>query len=260
MFEYSFVPSARIHPLPIAAACLSEAMLLAGLAAIPLLFVQTLPERALLSAIRLVSVPTAPPSPPPPMVAAKPIHPAARVPRVFNPNALVSPVAVPKTVAIIDETLPAEVGAMAGGVPGGIPGGIPGMTGIGGGTGLFGSALGVAPPPPPSKILARSVPPPPVTPRQVSVGGDVQAALILQRIEPAYPLLAKRAHISGNVVLSAVIGADGKIINLTAVSGHPLLVEAALNAVRQWLYRPTVLNGTPVEVVTEIVVHFRLTS
>jgi protein TonB len=79
-------------------------------------------------------------------------------------------------------------------------------------------------------------------------------------VDPEYPLLAKKAHITGDVVLSAVIGADGKIENLSAVSGHPMLVEAAMNAVRQWVYRPTILNGTAFQVVTEIVVHFRLMS
>ncbi len=258
MFEYSFVPTGKPHPLPFAAACVTEAMLLAGIAVIPLLFVQSLPDRALYSAFRLASVPTAPPSPPPPMLVAKVTHRTAPVPRVFRPDVLVSPIVVPKEVAIIDDGPPSEIGAVMGGVPGGIPGG------IGLGT-EFGSGLGVVlppPPPPPSlaKVVTPATPPPPVAVRQVIVGGDVQAAMILKRIEPQYPLLAHQGHISGNVVLSAVIGVDGKIKNLSAVSGHPLLVESAMNAVRQWVYKPTLLNGVPAEVVTEIVVHFRFAS
>lgn len=258
MFEYSFVPSAKAHPLPLAVACLSEAMLLAGLAAIPLVFVETLPHPALLSALRLAPVPFAPPSPPPPMVANKPVQRTTRTPRTFNPNGLVSPVIVPKTVAIIDDAPPAEIDVMAAGIPGGIPN----MTGLGGGMGSFGNALGVPPPPPPPppRILASATPPPAVAPIQVSVGGDVQAALLVQRIEPVYPNLAQLGRIRGNVVLSAVIGVDGKIKNLAVVSGHPFLVEAALKAVRQWQYRPTLLNGDPVEVITEIVVRFKLIS
>ncbi|HEV2199219.1 MAG TPA: TonB family protein [Bryobacteraceae bacterium] len=258
MFEYSLVPCGKANPWPLAVACLSEAIVLTGLAVIPLLFVDTLPEPALFNALMLPPVPTAPPSPPPPMVAAKPVHRTARAPRMFNPDALVSPAVVPKAVAIINDTAPPEVDIMAGGVPGGIPG----MAGIGGGIGLFGNASSVAPPPPPPplKILAPTTPPPAVTPMQVSVGGDVQAALLLQRIEPIYPNLAQLGRIRGNVVLRAVIGTDGQIKNLTVVSGHPLLVQAAVRAVRQWLYRPTFLNGAPVEVITEIVVRFKLTS
>ena len=76
---------------------------------------------------------------------------------------------------------------------------------------------------------------------------------------PAYPVLAKQARIAGTVKLDALIGPDGHIQNLTVVSGHPLLIEAAMSAVRQWIYRPTYLNGKPVKVATEIIVNFNLT-
>jgi len=264
MFEYSFVTTNRANPAPFAAACLSEAMLLAAMVVIPLVFVDRLPQQGLFNVLMLPAVPVAPPSPPPPMVAAKPIPKAAHVARAFNPNGLTSPVVVPKEVAMIDETSDVtslDTGGMVGGVPGGIPGGIPGMSG--GGMGAFGNVAALAPPPAPPapvKVAATPAPPSAVTPRQISVGGAVQAAMLLRKVDPDYPPLAKRAHISGDVVLSAVIGADGKIENLNVVSGHPMLAEAALNAVRQWAYRPTILNGGPVEVITEIVVHFRLMS
>jgi periplasmic protein TonB len=220
----------------------------------PLLFVQALPERALFNALMLAPVPTAPPAPPPMLVAKRILH-AAQTPRKFNPDALVSPVVVPKVVAIINEAPPLEMDAMAGGVPGGIPG----VPMAGAGTEVLSSALPVAPPPP--KTATPTAPsPPPGAPRQIKVGGDVQAALILQQIQPVYPLLARQGHIRGSVVLSAVIGTDGKIKNLTIVSGHPLLVDAALSAVRRWIYQPTVLDGVLVEVNTDIIVRFGLAS
>ena len=255
MFEYSFVPSGRTRrPLLVAVACVGEATLILGLILVPLFFVETLPERALFKALMLAPVPTAPPTPPPPMLAAKRNPHPAPAPRMFNPDALVSPVVVPKVVAIINEAPTLQMDAIAGGVPGGIPG----VAAAGLGPGFLGNALPVVPPPPPPppKIAA---PPPPVAPTQITVGGDVQAALIVEQIQPVYPSLARRGHIHGNVELRAVIGTDGKIKNLTALSGHPLLVEAALNAVRRWIYQPTLLNGVPVEVKTEIVVRFGLT-
>jgi protein TonB len=257
MFEYSLVPEGKAHPVPIAVACLSEALLLTGLIVIPLLFVQTLPDRALYNALMLAPVPVAAPSPPPPMVAAKPVQRTVPV-RKFNPEALVSPVVVPKVVAMINEAPPAPMDAVVGGIPGGIPG-IPGANG----TGFFSNSVRAAPPPPPppvSKAVAPPPPPPPAGPKQIFVGGDVEAAMLVERIPPIYPSLARRGHIHGSVILRAVIGTDGRIKNLTAMSGHPLLVEAAMNAVRRWVYKPTILDGAPVEVNTEIEVRFQLTS
>jgi protein TonB len=257
MFEYSFVPEGKTQPWPVAVACLSEAMLITGLVLVPIMFVETLPDRGLLKALMLAPVPMAPPAPPPPMIAAK-IVPRTPPPKMFNVDALVSPVVVPKVVAMINEAPPIATDA----VVGGIPGGIPGVAGPAGGTGFFSNSLSVAPPPPPPpapKAATANVPPPP-TPRQITVGGDVQAALIMTQIQPVYPPLARQGHIRGSVLLRAVIGTDGKIKNLTAISGHPLLVEAAMNAVRRWIYRPTVLDGVPVEVNTEVEVRFGLTS
>ena len=90
------------------------------------------------------------------------------------------------------------------------------------------------------------------------VSGGVQAAKIYRRVVPIYPELAIRARISGTVHLIAVIGKDGTIQNLRTVSGHPLLVSAAIEAVRQWLYKPTLLSGDPVEVIAPIEVNFNL--
>lgn len=81
---------------------------------------------------------------------------------------------------------------------------------------------------------------------------------LIHRIQPKYPSLARQARIQGQVSLRAIISHDGRIENLQVVNGHPLLVQAAIDAVRQWRYRPYMLNGEPVEVETQITVNFTL--
>ncbi len=94
--------------------------------------------------------------------------------------------------------------------------------------------------------------------RRVHSGGEVEQALLMHRVEPRYPALARQIRLEGTVRLHAVIGIGGVVRQLEVESGHPLLANAALDAVRQWRYRPTRLNGEPVEVETTITVIFRL--
>ncbi len=115
--------------------------------------------------------------------------------------------------------------------------------------------LAAAPPPEPAKAPA---PKPAPTSGPVRIGGTVQAAKLIHQVRPLYPALAKQVRIQGSVQLQAVIARDGTIQNLQLVSGHPLLVPAAMEAVRQWRYSPTTLNGETVEVLTQIDVHFKL--
>ena len=96
--------------------------------------------------------------------------------------------------------------------------------------------------------------------KQIRPGGDVQDAKVLRRILPVYPPLAKSARIQGHVRLEGIIARDGTIQQLRVLSGHPLLVQAALDAVRQWRYKPTHLNGEPVEVIAPIDVNFILSN
>jgi protein TonB len=142
-----------------------------------------------------------------------------------------------------------SAGGVVGGVPGGVPGGSGGLIG-----GIIGSVPAMAPPPP--KVEA----PKPTTPQRIRVGGQVQLANLIKRVQPAYPPLAKQARIQGVVHLTAIIAKDGTIQSLQVVNGHPLLVPAALAAVKQWVYKPTLLNGDPVEVVTQIDVNFTLSQ
>ena len=83
---------------------------------------------------------------------------------------------------------------------------------------------------------------------------------MIKKVQPQYPPLAKSARVQGTVEFTAVISKEGKIENLKLVRGHPLLVNAAKEAVLQWRYKPTMLNGEPVEVVTDIIVNFTLSS
>jgi protein TonB len=102
--------------------------------------------------------------------------------------------------------------------------------------------------------------PPPVAPAvtQHLRVSQVMEGNLIHRVQPEYPSLARQARIQGQVSLSAIISRDGWIENLQAVNGHPLLVQAAIDAVRQWRYRPYMLNGEPVEVETQITVNFTL--
>ena len=111
----------------------------------------------------------------------------------------------------------------------------------------------VAPPPPPKPAETQKP-----TSAPIAVGGDVQMAKLVRRVIPLYPPIARSARISGIVRLIGTIGKDGVIRNLQLVSGHPMLARAALEAVQQWVYKPTLLNGNPVEVIAPIEVSFTL--
>ncbi len=205
---------------------------------IPLIYTEALP-RAMMSSILFAPPPPPPPPPPPAAVQVARIKPTVRL---MDAGKLVAPKAIPKEVNIIkEEELPPDAGmqGIAGGVPGGVAGGSMG--------GVLGGVIGVKAPPPPK-----------VTPKRVMVGGNVQAARLVNKVQPLYPPLARQTRISGTVKLHAIIGKDGSVQQLVMVSGHPLLVQAALDAVKQWRYQPTLLNGEPVEVDTEIDVIFSL--
>jgi protein TonB len=102
------------------------------------------------------------------------------------------------------------------------------------------------------------VPPPPTVQANPPRISHMMEGNLISRVQPSYPPLARQAHIQGSVVLRAVISREGKIENLQVLSGHPLLIHAAKDAVRQWRYRPYILNDQPIEVETEITVKFLL--
>jgi len=212
---------------------------LAILILIPLIYTEALPK-TLMSSILLAPPP--PPPPPPPPAPAQIVHVKPQA-HLMDAGKLVAPKVIPKDVKIIKEdAAPPDMGGIAGGVPGGVAGGS--MGGVIGG--VIGGA-GIAPPPPPRPTVTRT-----------RVGGAVQAAKLVNRVQPIYPPLARQTRISGTVRLHAIIAKNGSVEQLTVESGHPLLVQSALDAVRQWRYQPTLLNGEPVEVDTEIDVIFSL--
>jgi protein TonB len=225
--------------------------LLIGIAIlIPLVYYDALPATQLTSF--LVAPPPPPPPPPPPAAVAPKV--VKIIPRQFDAGRLMAPKAIPKQIATIveDELPPASASA---GVVGGIAGGVPGGGAGGVITGIIGGVSAAPPPPPPPKPVEK-----PKEVQRIKVGGNVQAANLIRKVVPVYPPLAKQARISGVVRFTAIIGRDGSIQNLTLISGHPLLVPAATEAVKQWLYRPTLLNGEPVEVITQIDVNFTLSQ
>jgi protein TonB len=126
------------------------------------------------------------------------------------------------------------------------------------GNGAIDSLLGArfAQPAPLMAVVRHAAPPAP--PKRIRLGGVVEQSKLISGPPPVYPLLARQARIEGTVRLEAVISREGAILNLRAVSGHPLLIPAALAAVEQWTFRPTFLNGDPVEVATTIDVTFTL--
>jgi protein TonB len=214
---------------------------------IPLIHYEILPAYQL-SSYLVAPPPPPPPAPPPPVVKVQKI-----IPKEFDAGKLIQPKVIPKKVQIIEESETPPSAAIAG-VVGGVPGGVAGGS-IGGVIGGIISSAPVAPPPPP-KVEA----PKAVAPQRIRVGGNVQKANLINAPKPVYPPLAKQARIQGTVKLNAIIDKEGNIQQLTVVSGHPLLIPSALEAVKQWKYKPTLLNGEPVEVITQIDVNFTLSS
>ena len=141
--------------------------------------------------------------------------------------------------------------------PPGDPPGVPG--GLEGPSSAFPSLISaVKPAPPPEKPKVEPPKPPP--PQLIAVSKGAQLARLIRQVKPIYPVIAQQTRVSGTVLLTGVISKDGTIRNLQVISGNPLLVKAAVDAVSQWIYRPTLLNGEPVEVSAPIEVNFILTQ
>jgi protein TonB len=188
----------------------------------------------------LVAPPPPPPPPPPPAAAVK----VVKVETDIVNNQLRTPTKIPQKVQILkeDEAPPPSTGVV-GGVPGGVPGGQMG--------GVIGGIISSTPVAVPKMA----------TPTRIRVSQGVTAGMKIHDVTPQYPQMAKIARVQGPVVLAAVIGKDGAIQNLRVVStASPLLNQSALDAVKQWKYRPYILNGEPVEVDTTITVNFTLSG
>ncbi|MGH9865143.1 MAG: energy transducer TonB [Candidatus Acidiferrales bacterium] len=211
---------------------LVQALILGVLILIPLIYTNALP-----SAMMTTFLVAPPPPPPPPPPAVKVI--VKPQPKFIQQGKLIAPTVIPKKIQMIKEEAQPDVG-MTGGVLGGVPGGSAG--------GALGGIIGGAP----------GLPPPPKPVERLRIGGNVMQANLIHQVQPVYPQIAKTAHISGSVVLHAIIAKDGTIQELQFISGPPLLRNAAMEAVKQWRYKPTLLNGQPVQVDTTITAVFNL--
>lgn len=206
---------------------------------IPLLVTEALPKEMVAT---WITAPAPPPPPPPPPPKVQVVR--QKIVPLIQQGKLTAPTVIPKKVNIIkEEQPPPDVGAV--GVVGGVPGGMPG----GSAGGVLGGIIGGT---------AGGPPPPPKAPERIRVGGNVQQANLIHQVMPVYPEIAKTAHIQGTVILHAIISKDGSVQELQYISGPPLLMRSAMDAVRQWRYRPTLLNGEAVQVDTTISVVFTL--
>jgi len=206
----------------------------------PLIFTEALPKQQLMT---FLVAPPPPPPPPPP--AAAPVKIVKQIQTDIVNGALRTPTKIPQKIQMIkeDEAPPQMASSgVVGGVPGGIPGGQMG--------GVIGGIISSTPMAVP-KVAA---------PQRVRVSAGVTSGLLIRRVQPVYPPLARQARIQGQVLLRAQISKDGSIENLQLISGHPMLVQSALDAVKQWKYKPYLLNGEPVEVDTEVQVNFTLSG
>jgi len=228
------------------ASVLLQCSLVGVMLLLPLYFTQELPKSQLLTFL------VAPPPPPPPPPAAEQV---ARITKqiqtdMISGGQLRTPTRIPQKVQMIkEEDAPLPV-AGGGGVVGGVPGGIPGgqLGGVIGG--IVSSSANVA-------VVPKFQP---VVPQRVRISQGVTAGMLIHKTQPSYPILARSARIQGTVILKAIIDKDGNIQDLQLVSGHPLLVPAAIAAVKEWHYKPFLLNGIPTEVETTVDVNFILSG
>lgn len=223
-----------------------QCSLIGVLLIVPLMFTEALPKQELLT---FLVAPPPPPPPPPPAAEA-----VARVVRQIQSELMTSgqlrtPSRIPEKVQMIQEEEAPPPLLSSGGVLGGVPGGVPGgqLGGVIGGIISSSSSLAVVP-----KLVM------PAAPKRIRVSQGVTEGRLIHRVEPPYPPVPLAARIQGQVLLKAIIDKDGTIKELHLVSGHPMLAPAAFAAVKQWRYRPYLLNGEPVEVETNITVRFQI--
>ena len=229
------------HPLKWAVSLSAHLGVLILLLLMPLYFSQGLNMQRLNMTLLVAPLPPAAAPPPPPPSAAPRV--VRAIPKTFTPGKLTAPSFVPKAVVTApDAAVPEEafVG-VAGGVPGGVTGGQIG--------GVLGGVM--------NSVAAPAAPVVAEGPRKpVVIGGNVKPPRLLFGPAPVYPVLAKQSRIQGIVVIEAIIDEHGNVIEEKAISGHPLLIPAAMKAVSQRKYEPTVLDGQPTPVDLRVEVNF----
>ncbi|MGE5053992.1 MAG: TonB family protein [Acidobacteriota bacterium] len=215
-----------------------QAVVLAGLLTISLMTTVGLPES------RVLQPPISWGAPPPPLRNIAREHTTHLVQSNLSDNILIAPPSIPYHIRMIDEIEPPPQ------VSYNTTDGVDGGTDIGSRQGVWGAIN------PLSHVAAPAAPAVASKP-EFRTSSMLQGSLV-RRVDPVYPPLARSARIQGQVVLAAIISKAGAIEHLQVLSGHPMLVNAALEAVSQWRYRPYVLNGEVIEVETQITVNFKL--
>jgi periplasmic protein TonB len=246
LLETGTPKSVRRSPLEWLAATGVHIVIIAALIIIPLYTTGTI-QLPNYDDTPLLAPPAAPPPPPPATVRAVAPHITSKHPNLtYKLGKVTAPTSIPKTVSLDNAAAEPDLGGVVGGLPGGVPGGQ-----LGGSLGGVLGGTGTSAPPPLPRAAARRI---------VRVGSNLKAPRQVYSVQPDYPVLAKQERIWGTVVVDAVIDEHGNVVQAHVVSGHPLLIKAALNAVLQWKYEPTLLNGTPVAIEMEVNVNFKLGS
>lgn len=239
MFEDSLVESsgklAGGNPWTAAASFALQILLSGTVILISLIYTEVLPKQQLISMLEA-------PAPPEVAVATRAVVRSGKQTSEFDHNVLQLPREIPRSIAIVRDDEPPAGNAI--GIVSSLPVGTPNGA---------------------TYSVPEIVPNKPVLPlgpavQKLRVSSGVAQGLLIRKAEPQYPSLARQARIQGTVVLQAVIGKDGTVQNLRVVSGHPMLIQAAIDAVKQWLYKPYSLNGEPIEVETQINVNFTLSG
>ena len=251
MFEYSFVQTTgrTVRPCTVLASFVGQVILVSLGILLPLVYTDVLPRAQW--AGRFFA-----PQPPPGNGVKREPAPArqqAKAPSRATalPGRLVEPTRYPDRPAlIIDPAAPPEVEFSAAGVPGGTGAPTERLNSV-----IEDALRPIVTPPPPLRVEKAVAP---ETPPRYRVGGLVSAPKPLRTPPPAYPVIAQRARVFGLVRLEAVIATDGRVASVRVLQGHALLVPAAVEAVRAWLYTPPLLNGDPIELVMQVDVTFRL--
>ncbi|HSR52395.1 MAG TPA: energy transducer TonB [Acidobacteriota bacterium] len=250
LLESSCAQREKSRPGGFVVSLLAHIVIFALVLAVPVIFYQGLPGAEL---VAFLAPPPRIHTGPPPSAAAPPPEPSEPRPSemtVLKPDAFIVPTLIPDEIPPPQD----ELGLLPSNyLRGPVPSGVPQN---------FGPLLGGTPGGGPSRVIGEP-PPPPSPPKEVRkepvrVGGDVLASRVIKRVHPIYPPLARRARIQGVVDIKVIVDEQGNVTQAELLDGHRMLADAALEAVRQWKYSPTILNGQPVPVVATISIRFRL--
>lgn len=220
-----------------------HALLIVAIVIVPLIWYDTVPLpnartlRTFFADIPDVVPPPPPPPPPPPAAVSRPVAPVSEPVRPLETAAFVAPIEVPDQIVEEKSTFGFDEG-----VPGGVEGGVPG--------GVVGGVVGGLP----QEVAASTAEP------VVRVGGSIAAPKLIHSVRPKYPELAQMARLRGIVILEALVDAKGRVESVKVLLSRPILDEAAVEAVKQWRYKPLLLNGVPTRFLLTVTVQFNFTE